>query len=96
MFSLPVTHVYRWADWVLVTRLSREVEKVNPKYSEFVQSMTNRDNTLVALAVIAVCLITAWVLVDVIIPIEFRGIIKRAYMIGGLGLFLISIMAVLA
>lgn len=69
---------------------------MNPKYAEFVQSMTNRDNTLVALFVIAAALIMGWVLVDYLIPIRLQGVIKRAYMIGGLGLYLVSVMAVLA
>ena len=69
---------------------------MNPKHAAFIQSMTNRDNTLVSLAIIACVLVLAWVLIDYVIPEKIRGWFKRCYMIGGLAMYIITIVAVLS
>ncbi len=61
---------------------------MNPRYIAWLDALAKRDQTLVTLAGLALALVSAWCLVE-IIPAKIRPWVYRAYLVGGLVLYVV-------
>lgn len=61
------------------------------KYDYLQVQLINRDNTLIILALLVASILLAWLLIRWLPP-KVQPILKRSYMIGGLLLYLLTIL----
>jgi hypothetical protein len=72
--------------------LTHEEQEMTPNYYEYLEAIASRDYTLTMLAIIAVSLVTAWVIIGAMpIPQTWKKMIQDAYMIGGIVLYLMTL-----
>ncbi len=64
---------------------------MTPRYDAYLQAIANRDATYMQLALIALALVAAWCLIS-LMPKQFQGWVRKVYLVGGMVLYLITIL----